>query len=172
MTPDHDPHGEHKHAAHAEHAHAEHDEHEHDAYDHHHHAHPHAHSGITAAKPILNVANTAASLQYYIERLGFELVFAWCDETQSDNPGVPTFGEVRRGQAAVMLAQGEQGGPGMWIYPDVHSAAELEALHAEYVRKGALITAPPTDKPWGMREMWVQDLDGHTLRLGAPLEHE
>jgi hypothetical protein len=31
------------------------------------------------------------------------------------------------------------------------------------------ITEPPTDKPWGMREMLVEDMDGHTLRIGAPL---
>ena len=162
---------EHEHDEHDHGEHNEHEAHEHEA--HHHHGHGHAQSGITAAKPILNVANAAASLRYYVERLGFELVFAWCDDSQSNEPGgVPTFGEVRRGEAAVMLAQGEQGGRGMWIYLDVHSRAELEALHEEFARKGATITLPPGDRPWGMREMLVQDLDGHTLRLGAPLEDE
>ena len=28
---------------------------------------------------------------------------------------------------------------------------------------------PPADRPWGRREMRVQDVDGHTLRLSAPL---
>ena len=149
------------------HEHDEHHDHEHD----HHHHHPRAPGEFTAAKPILNVANAAASMAYYVEKLGFELVFAWCDEAASANPMAPTFGEVQRGQAAIMLAQGEQGGPGMWIYLDMQSAAELEAVHAEYVRRGALIAELPEDKPWGMREMLVRDLDGHVLRMGGPLEH-
>ena len=148
------------------------DEHDHaHGHDEHGHFHHHAPGDFLSGKPILNVANCAASLRYYVETLGFELVFAWCDETQFDSPQVPTFGEVRRGEAAIMLAQGAQGGPGMWIYLDVASVAEMETLHAQYVDKGARIAQPPEDRPWNRREMLVHDLDGHTLRLGAPVEH-
>ena len=46
--------------------------------------------------------------------------------------------------------------------------AELAALHAEYEKSGARILNPPTDEPWGMREMLVADLDGNTFRMGVP----
>jgi uncharacterized glyoxalase superfamily protein PhnB len=136
----------------------------------HEHGHNHLHlapGDFASAKPILNVKDAMASLSFYVEKLGFELVFAWCPEGSR----VPTFGEVRRGRAAIMLAQGDQGGPGMWIYLDVQSAEALDSLHAEYARRGARIAQPPEDKPWGQREMLVQDLDGHTLRMGVPVEH-
>jgi uncharacterized glyoxalase superfamily protein PhnB len=138
--------------------------HEHDGNHHHMHLAP---DDFASAKPILNVKDAAASLSYYVETLGFELVFAWCP----DGSQVPTFGEVRRGQAAIMVAQGTQGGPGMWIYLDVPSVEALDALHGQYAQRGARIVWPPEDKPWGQREMLVHDLDGHTLRLGAPVEH-
>jgi uncharacterized glyoxalase superfamily protein PhnB len=140
----------------------------HDHEHNHSHDYHHAPGDFVGAKPILNVANVAASLAYYVERLGFELVFAWCDETGFDSPRVPTFGEVRRGHAAIMLAQAAQGGPGMWIYLDVATAEELDGLQADYTRRGALIIQAPEDRPWNQREMLVQDLDGHVLRLGAP----
>jgi len=36
------------------------------------------------------------------------------------------------------------------------------------VRRGATIKSPPDDKPWGVREMQVADLDGNVLRLASP----
>ncbi len=146
-------------------------DHPHDEGHDHSHGHQLAPGDFLAGKPILNVANVAASLAYYVDTLGFQLEFAWSDEARFDQPAAPTFGEVCRGHAALMLAQGTQGGPGMWIYFDMGSAEELNALHAEYARRGALIAQPPEDRPWNRREMLVKDLDGHVLRVGAPLGH-
>ena len=33
---------------------------------------------------------------------------------------------------------------------------------------GATIKKEPVDEPWGAREMLVEDLDGHVLRIGGP----
>ena len=52
-----------------------------------------------------------------------------------------------------------------------YNLADVDALHKEYQASGADITQPPTDKPWGMREMLVKDIDGHVLRIGQPI-HE
>jgi uncharacterized glyoxalase superfamily protein PhnB len=43
------------------------------------------------------------------------------------------------------------------------------ALHHEFQHSGARIVEPPDDKPWGMRELLVQDLDGHTFPIAAPI---
>jgi uncharacterized glyoxalase superfamily protein PhnB len=143
--------------------------------DHEHsHEHPHPHptdeSGIHFGDvtPILNVANVAASLDYYVRVLGFEVQFAWSDETHFAPGGAPTFAQVRRGHCALALAQQTQGGTGMWVYVEIDSAAQLDALHHAYQHSGARITAAPEQKPWNQVEMLVEDLDGHTLRLGAP----
>jgi uncharacterized glyoxalase superfamily protein PhnB len=60
----------------------------------------------------------------------------------------------------------------MWLYLDLESAAEVDKLHAEWAAKGAHIVEPPGDRRWGTREMKVQDLDGHTFRIGGPLHYE
>ncbi|MEP7356779.1 MAG: glyoxalase superfamily protein [Anaerolineales bacterium] len=147
-----------------------------DDHDHEHpHQHPHAadESGVhfSEVTPILNVANVAASLEYYVRVLGFGVDFAWSNETQFAPGGAaPTYAQVRRGHVALALAQQTQGGPGMWVYVDIDSAAQLRALHQAYQASGARIAAAPAAKPWNQVEMLVEDLDGHTLRLGAPLD--
>lgn len=125
------------------------------------------------AYPILNVRNVAASLEYYLDRLGFEKGFTWPPPCNwpGVSPVMPTYGEVRRGNFALHLAQNEEPGTPNWVYLDLASSSDLELLYQEYQASGARIKEAPTDKEWHMREMLVEDLDGHTLRIGVPL-HE
>ena len=123
--------------------------------------------GFTQGCPILNVNNVTVSLDYYCNMLGFQDVFHWSEED------VPpwTFAQVRRGDFQVFLCQQAQGGPGMWMYLDLASTSDLEALYQEYQSRAVKIVEPPTDKSWEMREMLIEDLDGHILRIGAPRSH-
>jgi uncharacterized glyoxalase superfamily protein PhnB len=57
----------------------------------------------------------------------------------------------------------------MWLHVDIDTPALLDALHEEWARNGARIIEPPSTRIWGMYEMRVQDLDGHTLRVSAHL---
>lgn len=119
---------------------------------------------FTEGHPILNVKNVTVSLDYYCNTLGFQDVFHWSRE---DAPPW-TFAHVRRGNFFVYLSQGAQGGPGMWMYLNLASLEDLAALYQEYQAKAAKIVEPPTDKPWAMREMLIEDVDGHILRIGTP----
>jgi uncharacterized glyoxalase superfamily protein PhnB len=127
---------------------------------------------FTGGHPILNVKNVAASLGYYCTKLGFEKDFSWPFSGDTGGETLPTFAQVSRGHFSVMLAQEEQGGPGMWIYLDLASLEDLAALHQEYRASAVKMIEPPTDKPWEMREMLIEDVDGHILRIGAPRPHE
>jgi uncharacterized glyoxalase superfamily protein PhnB len=120
---------------------------------------------FSGVAPILNVNNVPDSLKYYLEKLGFKCAFAWAEIEGN----LPTFAEVKRGRFRLMLCQQAQGHSGTWIYLDMPSLEALAILHREFLASGAKIAEPPTDKPWGMREMLVQDLDGHILRIGASL---
>ncbi|MGB7844500.1 MAG: bleomycin resistance family protein [Candidatus Acidiferrum sp.] len=106
--------------------------------------------------PILNVKNFAASMDYYQNKLGFRKKWDWGDP--------PTFGCVVRGKVEIFLCEGAQGQPGTWmsIFMD-----DVDALHEEYRSRGAIIRLPPTNMPWGVREMNVEDPDGHRFRLGS-----
>lgn len=105
------------------------------------------------ATPILRVSDFDASVEYYTRTLGFEM--AW---------SVGRFGCVRRGDASLMLCEGRQGCSSTWVYVGVSDA---DALHDELRARGAHIRHPPTNFPWGARELHVFDLDGHVLRLGS-----
>ena len=46
---------------------------------------------------------------------------------------------------------------------------DVDALHAEFVQRGAIIRQPPADRPWGMREMAVATPDGHRMMIGQKI---
>jgi hypothetical protein len=106
--------------------------------------------------PILNVKNVPAAIAHYETRLGFHKEWDW------GSP--PTFGCVYRDGVRIFLCQGGQGASGTWLCVSVR---DVDALHDEYRRRGATIKQEPTNFPWGLREMNVEDLDGHRLRLGS-----
>ena len=106
--------------------------------------------------PILHVKNFAASMNYYVDKLGFRKKWDWGDP--------PTFGCVTRGNVEIFICEGAQGQPGMWMSIFVD---DVDALHEEYKSRGAIIRQPPTNMPWGVREMNVQDPDGHRFRMGC-----
>ncbi|PYS56341.1 MAG: bleomycin resistance family protein [Acidobacteria bacterium] len=106
--------------------------------------------------PILSVKNFTASIDYYVNKLGFEKRWDWGDP--------PTFGCVGRGKIDIFLCEGAQGQPGMWMSIFLE---DVDALYDEYKKSGAIIRQPPTNYPWGVREMNVEDVDGHRLRMGS-----
>src|SRR5262249_8911185 len=130
-------------------------------------------SGLFGIRPILCVESVARSIEYYVNCLGFRLGWAWSTEKQRFlhhfELEAPTFALVGRGPVQFMLSQQSQGAPGMWLHLDVHTADQLDALYEEWAQKGARIVEPPCVRPWGMYEMRVQDLDGHVLRVSAPV---
>ena len=46
--------------------------------------------------------------------------------------------------------------------------ANTDALHADFSARG-LQLAPPQDREWGMRELYVIDPHGNLLKFGEPL---
>jgi lactoylglutathione lyase len=109
-------------------------------------------------RPILYVSNLDASIAYYRDRLGFH--FDWTD----GDP--PDFAAVTRGETQIFMCQRCQGHAGSWLWIATH---DVDELHTELVRRGAVIKALPENKPWGVREMQVSDPDGNVLRIGSPV---
>ena len=110
---------------------------------------------MASATPILRVASLDASLPYYLDVLGFTLKWR-----------AGGVAEVRRGKAALMLCEGDQGQPGTWLWVAV---ADADVLHDELRARGARIRTAPANYPWGSREFQVADPDGHVLRFGSDL---
>lgn len=56
----------------------------------------------------------------------------------------------------------------MWLHFDVQTAEEIDKMFEEWSTLGAIILEPPSEKPWGMYEVRVQDIDQHTFRVLSP----
>ena len=121
--------------------------------------------------PILNVSDFQASVAWF-EKLGWEKSWDWGDP--------PSFGSVCSGECAIFLCLDGQGGRGksdlaMTFGPDGDAAdkgvwmsiwvEDVDAVHRECLAQGLEVTWPPTDMPWGVREMHVRHPDGHVLRI-------
>ena len=117
------------------------------------------HAELSCPRPIFNVRSLRASQRYYHDALGFQL--DW------DHGDPPDFGSVSRADAAIFMCQGCQGASGAWT---MIFARDVDRLHEELVQRKAIIKMPPTDMPWGLREMHVADPDGNVLRFGGAIE--
>lgn len=123
-----------------------------------------------AVTPILNVSDIVQSFAWF-EKLGWKKGFDW------GSP--PTFGSVCSGRCEIFLCQGAQGGrgksdsattdkssdqedKGVWMSVWVD---DVDAVHAQCVEEGLEVTMPPTNEPWGVREMHVRHPDGHVFRI-------
>ena len=105
--------------------------------------------------PILNVKNFAASVDYYVNVLGFRLEWEWGDP--------PDVGSVERDGYSIMLVEGEQGHAGTWIWMGVEDG---DQYYEEYKASGAKIREHPVNYPWAY-EFRVEDLDSHVIRIGS-----
>lgn len=113
------------------------------------------------SNPILYSRDIRASIKYYTEKLGFEKSWVWGDPTD--------FGGISGNEVEIFFCLNGQGHPGTWITIVVD---DVDAYYQMIKERGAKILAPPEDKEWNMREMFVQDPDGHILRFGHRIECE
>jgi uncharacterized glyoxalase superfamily protein PhnB len=68
--------------------------------------------------------------------------------------------------AGPMLAQDHQIGNGSaYVFTD-----DVDALHAELAKRGALKLIPAEDRPYGMRDFCCSDPDGNKLGFGQPVK--
>jgi GNAT superfamily N-acetyltransferase/uncharacterized glyoxalase superfamily protein PhnB len=109
------------------------------------------HQGI----PILYSSNVLKSIEYYTEILGFENSWNWGEP--------PTFGGVSKNNVQIFFCKECQGNPGTWLSIFVDNVDELyETIKV----KGAKIISAPERMEWNVREMLVEDPDGHKIRFG------
>ncbi|MDH3223684.1 MAG: bleomycin resistance family protein [Gemmatimonadota bacterium] len=133
-----------------------------------------AYGGLT---PILNVSSLAESFRWFAS-LGWRKLWEWGDP--------PGFGAVASGPCEIFLCQDGQGGRGRSELsvttgvPGAESAdrgvwmslwaEDVDQVHRLCVDADIEVTHPPTDEPWGVREMHVRHPDGHVFRIGCGIE--
>ncbi len=81
------------------------------------------------------------------------------------------FGEGRTRGVVFFLGGGFLEVSGRATTPPGHNVRlwlqvrDVDAAHRELRDRGVDVLEPPTDEPWGLREMWIADPDG--VRIGV-----
>ena len=120
---------------------------------------------LTATAAVLLVRDVFAATDYYRDKMGF---------SHSQFFGEPpSFVILERDGMRLMLKQAEDP---KHVVPHWTVSSKLcsvyfwvsgvDALHRDFVARGATIDYGPCVQPHGCREFGVQDLDGHDLSFG------
>ena len=116
-------------------------------------------ASIHRAIPQILVDDLGDALSYYQERLGFTCDFVYDD----------FYASISRDGAVIHLKlppkiEGEperfQSDERLAAFLPVSGAQEL---HDEFVRRGARVVKPVEVRPWGQRDFYVEDPEGHVL---------
>ena len=121
--------------------------------------------------PLLNVADMAASLRFYVDGLGFEMTNRWIDE------GELRWCWLQLGGAALMLQQFRKQGHDTWV----PRGPVGEGVSLNFVCRDALaiyheVTArgvPSARNPFVGNHMWVAsfvDPDGYQVFFESPTD--
>ncbi len=114
--------------------------------------------------PVFVVDDVKATAEYYVSRLGFEIVDYFLDP--------PVYGMVRRGKVTLHFGKGDAGSAspnsafrsvGSDVYIDLD---DVSVLANEYQQSGADIVEGPVDREYQQRELLIRDLNGFVLRFG------
>jgi catechol 2,3-dioxygenase-like lactoylglutathione lyase family enzyme len=117
---------------------------------------------LTAFAAVLAVRDVGASLAFYLDRLGFREQFRLGDP--------PEYAILDRDAVSLHLmpaARGDAMGLGrsnVYVFTPA-----VDRLHEEFREAGCAIEVPPTDFPYGMREMSLRDPDGNRITFGQDL---
>jgi uncharacterized glyoxalase superfamily protein PhnB len=106
-------------------------------------------SQIGQPVPELPVIDVERAQQHYRDRLGFEI--GWLYSTKE-------IGAVSRGNVAIFFRKRKPPfEPAVhWVFAD-----DIDASYHELKSSGANIVEPLEQKPWGLRQFAVRDLDGN-----------
>jgi catechol 2,3-dioxygenase-like lactoylglutathione lyase family enzyme len=131
---------------------------------------------IKSVTPILNVSSVVKSQEWF-EALGWRRGFQWHDADTTETP----FGSVCTDGAEVFLCLNGQGSrgtimphfpgddvtDGVWMTWWVENPAAVDAMHDRALALGYIVTCPPRNEPWGVREFHLRHPDGHMFRVSA-----
>jgi lactoylglutathione lyase len=114
------------------------------------------------AFPILQTADLARAVAFYVDRLGFEEGYRFPED------GPSAFVVVSLGIFSLGLAEADEVAPparaALWLYCD-DVDAEIEALRSA----GVEVLTEPEDTEWGERVASVVDPDGNEVFVGQRL---
>jgi uncharacterized glyoxalase superfamily protein PhnB len=118
---------------------------------------------IINSRCVLAVRDLKVSTSYYLDVLGFSKdpidAEGWSFLTRD------TF-RVMLGECRDEKPASDLGNHSWFAYWNIDNVDEF---YREIVNKGALVTAQPANKPWGLREFTMTTPDGHRITCGETI---
>ena len=116
--------------------------------------------------PVLPVADLKATIKYYKTKLGFSEEWFWEDTDAGCGRNElfmlfnlnPTLLDAMLAASAPLEI--------IWI------VEQVDDIYAEYTQKDLTLLSELENKPWGMREITIKDINGYAIRIAEPLENE
>ena len=105
--------------------------------------------------PALGAGDVGAAVEFYTTKLGFTLGFTWGEP--------PEMAGVNLGEVQIFLNDREPNPRGCSLFFVVGDADELYEFHRF---QGVEIVQSVDDRPWGLRDYTVRDLNGYYLTFG------
>jgi ribosomal protein S18 acetylase RimI-like enzyme len=106
------------------------------------------------------VSDVAATLAYYKDVLGFESTWTYGDP--------PVFGSASKGGVKITFELRPELAARVRGHPHGICVRDVDELYTDHNSRGAQVVEEIDDKPWGMREYVVEDLNGYHLRFSGP----
>ncbi|MEP0984263.1 VOC family protein [Ekhidna sp.] len=117
---------------------------------------------IIGSRHVLAVQNLHASINYYIDQLGFSLVWQ-----------IEGWALVQRDSISIMLGEcqddisaHETNNHSYFAYIEV---TDIDSLHQEFTHNNVEFVSQLATKDWGQREFAIKTIDGHRIMFGQEL---
>ena len=117
-------------------------------------------SAVISSTAIFASSDIEATLSYYKDVLGFESTWTWGDP--------PVFGSASKGGVTVTFELQPELAAKVRGHPHGIKVADADELYRLHRSRGAHVVSDIEDKPWGVREYVVEDLNGYHLRFSGP----
>ena len=116
--------------------------------------------------PVLPVADLKATIKYYKTKLGFSEEWFWEDTDAGCGRNElfmlfnlnPTLLDAMLAASAPLEI--------IWI------VEQVDDIYVEYTQKDLTLLSELENKPWGMREFTIKDINGYSIRIAEPIENE
>ena len=121
---------------------------------------------VSGVIPQIRTTNLAESIDFYVSKLGFALGFKYAD----------FYAGIRVGDQSFHLKLVDTADPSIGFVSDgdhLHlyfTTDDVEAEAQKLRRNGVVFRREVADTPWGTREFWVVDNQGHVLCFGQENE--
>jgi uncharacterized glyoxalase superfamily protein PhnB len=112
--------------------------------------------------PIIRVSDIEEALDFYCKGLGFAKDFGYSASASGPHyAGLSLDGNLLH--LSTFSGDGVVG-TATYCYVD-----DIDAMYAGFKARGLVTEMEPTNQDWGMREVYVRDPDGNSLRFGSPI---